>query len=286
MTTRTANSPYVCGWSFDDGCSAKLAAAFLSQTPADVTKAQQAVDQAAEVLYALSGRQFGVCQVTARPCRQSCCEPCGRLGMGNGLRWIPLLSGGVWTNISCTSCKTGCSCTAVCEVQLPGPVDHIVQVRLDGVLLDPTEYRVDNRRNLVRLGAAECWPTCQDMNLEATEVGTFEVIYGKGHQLPVAGQVALGALASELYKACSGDKDCGLPERVTTIVRQGIAMTLLDPMEFLTGGRSGIYAVDLWLATVNPKGRARHAGVFSPDVTPARTTGSGSGSVGPSYGGY
>lgn len=267
MTTRTANSPYVCGWTLDDACCSKLAAAFA--VPETAVMAQACVDQAAEVLYALSGRQFGICEVKARPCRKDCCDPCGRSG---GHRWTPILQGGQWTNVSCSSCKDDCSCTTVCEVQLPGPVDHITEVLLDGVVLPPEEYRVDNRRSLVRVGGGECWPTCQDMNLETDQVGTWEVTYGRGLPVPVAGQNALGALACELCKACIGDKDCCLPERVTTIARQGLTMALLDPMEFLSSGRTGIYAVDLWLAAVNPKGRSRRAGVFSPDVAPPRVT--------------
>lgn len=231
--------------------------------------AQAAVNQAAEVLYALSGRQFGICEVVARPCRPACCEPCGR---GTGYRWTPVLQGGQWTNVSCVGCKDVCSCTTVCEALLPGPVYEVTEVLLDGVVLAETEYRVDGRRALVRLTDGECWPTCQNMNLEPTEVGTWQVSYLRGRPLPEAGKNALGALANELAKACLGDSTCALPERVTTIARQGVTMALLDPMDFLTRNRTGIYAVDLWLTAVNPHGRSRHAGVYSPDVVPPRVT--------------
>ena len=270
MAERTASSPYVCGWTLDDECCAKLATAFAE----NAVMAQACVDQAGEILYALSGRQFGVCEVTARPCRRVCdftCGTDGHPGRNFGYRWTPVLQGGQWSNISCTTCRDYCFCTEVCEILLPGPVDHITEIRLDGVVLDPSEYRVDNRRRLVRVGE-RCWPICQDMNLEPTEVDTWEVVYGRGRELPVAGQTALAALACELCKACIGDKDCCLPERVTTIARQGLTMALLDPMEFLSRGRTGIYAVDLWLSAVNPQGRSRHAGVFSPDAPLMRTT--------------
>lgn len=266
MAERTANSPYVCGWTLDDSCCSKLAAAFADESKQAM--AQACVDQAGEVLYALSGRQFGACEVKARPCRQACCDPCGR--GGSGYRWTPILQGGQWTNVSCTGCKDSCSCTTVCEVLLPGPIQEVTQVMLDGVVVPADQYRVDNHSSLIRLGG-DCWPTCQDMNLEPSEVGTWEVTYVKGRPLPVAGQLALAALACELCAACIGDKSC-LPERVTTIVRQGLTMALLDPMEFLSQGRTGIYAVDLWLSTVNPKGRPRRAGIFSPDVAPPRVT--------------
>lgn len=266
MAERTAESQYVCGWTMDDSCWTKLATAFEDEAKAPM--AQAAVNQAAEVLYALSGRQFGVCEVVARPCRQACCDPCGR---GGGYRWTPVLQGGQWMNVSCVGCKDACSCTTVCEVLLPGPVVSVSEVLLDGVALDESEYRVDNRRALVRIGEG-CWPTCQNMNLEPTEVGTWQVKYERGRPLPEAGKMALGALANELAKACLNDSTCALPERVTTIARQGLTMALLDPMEFLTRNRTGIYAVDLWLTAVNPLGRQRHAGVYSPDVAPPRVT--------------
>jgi hypothetical protein len=274
VTERTAASQYVCGWTFDDDCCSKLATAFDSKP--DV--AQACVDQAAEILYALSGRQFGECEVAVRPCRRSNYESYGwgAWGIGRrwgyGLRWLPVLSGGQWLNISCGFCQSSCSCTEVCEVALPGPVNAVTQVKVDGVVLPSTAYRVDNRRSLVRVDGGTCWPLCQNMNLEADQPGTWEVTYTKGLPLPVAGQVALGSMACELAKACLNDTTCVLPQRVTTIVRQGITMALLDPMDFLVKGRTGIYSVDLWLATVNPKGRPRRAGVFSPDVPLPRIT--------------
>lgn len=264
MTTRTANTRYVCGWTLDDTCCSKLAEAFETNP----VLAQACVDQAAEILYALSGRQFGVCEVTVRPCMEKC-RPSNSSVFG--LRWQPALVGGDWINVSCGSCTDSCSCTNVCEVFLPGEVYDVVQVRLDGEVVPPEQYRIDNRNYLVRTEGG-CWPTCQNMAADATEVGTWEVTYGRGRPLPVAGQAALEALACELCKACIGDKSCCLPERVTSLTRQGITMALLDPMEFLDRGRTGVYAVDLWLMAVNPKGRSKHAGVYSPDVPLVRTT--------------
>lgn len=266
MAVRTAETPYVCGWTMDDSCWQKLATAFEDDAKAEM--AQSAVNVAAEVLYSLSGRQFGVCEVVARPCRQACCDPCGRSG---GLRWTPVLKGGQWMNVSCWSCKDSCSCTNVCEVLLPGPVDSITEIMLDGQVLEATEYRVDNRNLLVKVSPG-CWPTCQDMAAEPDQPGTWQVTYGRGRPLPAAGMNALGALANELAKSCLGDNTCQLPERVTTITRQGLTMAMLDPMEFLTNKRTGIYAVDVWLTAVNPLGRQRSAGVYSPDVRPPRVT--------------
>lgn len=266
MAERTAVSPYVCGWTTDDECWTKLAGAFGDETKTPM--AQGSLNMAAEVLYALSGRQFGVCEVRSRPCRESCYAPFLRT---SGYRWTPVFQGGQWFNMSCGACKGSCSCSQLSEIVLPGPVAEITEVLLDGVAMAEGTYRVDNRNRLVRLDG-DTWPLCQNMAAESDEPGTFQVTYGRGRPLPEAGKNALGALANELAKACLNDGTCQLPERVTTIVRQGLTMALLDPMEFLTRNRTGIYAVDLWLTAVNPLGRQRHAGVYSPDVAPPRVT--------------
>lgn len=266
MAVRTAESPYVCGWETTGDCSAKLEAAFESGDSAVVEAAQRCLNSAAEILYALSGRQFGLCESTIRPCRRTCS------GSGDGPRWTPVLSGGQWYNVSCGNCPMdSCSCTNVCEVQLPGVVHDIVNIMLDGVEVPAEEYRVDNRKRLVRLGG-ECWPTCQDMNLESTEVGTWEVTYTHGKPLPESGKQALAVFAGELYLGCRGDDCCALPSRVTTVSREGVSFAMLDPMAFLDMGKTGLYMVDLWLKAVNPNARSRGAAILSPDMPQQRKT--------------
>lgn len=258
----TANSPYVCNWTATACCDALV--------NADDEVAQRAVDTAAEILYALSGRQFGLCELTVRPCRLRECNPVGDY---YGLPWVPVLAGGQWTNVSCVTHRDACSCTRVCEVALPGPIDSVTELLVDGVALDEgVDYRVDNRGSLVRLGG-ECWPLCQDMNLDGDQPGTWQVTYMKGKPLGSAGQNALSTFACEIVKACTDDTSCTLPKRVTSITRQGITMAILDPMPFLQQGRTGIYLVDAWLAAVNPKARSRSGGILSPDMPgPRRTT--------------
>ena len=420
MTVFTANTPYVCNWTTDECCG--------TLNDADPALAQACVDAAAEILYGLSGRQFGVCERTIRPCREDCCDDCG-MGLGlaslGGYPWVPFIEGGQWINVRCRSgCGDKCSCPEICEVELPGPVASIVEVRENGIILSSTEYRVDNHNLLVRLPAIEqlqgdfqvsfagldptavittslpadeivngvqlpgnsygpdnfdlvrlifrdidcvevtytgptdtaiatsrpapapnvapdawswpepgfvlaantpisssvlddgsvvqgtllvgtavtsnpnppplsrnltissgttlrfcpsqsvrkCWPTCQDMTAPDTQDGTWSVKYMRGKPLPIAGVKALSELACELCKACIGDSSCCLPKRVTQITRQGVSMTLLDPMTFLENGRTGLYLVDAWLQSVNPKALARRAGVYSPDYNPGRET--------------
>lgn len=264
-----ASSPYVCGWTTDSCCDAL--------NNAEDELAQRCVNAAAEILYALSGRQFGLCEITVRPCYKRCAE--GLVGLttwdngilgASGFPWLPVLSGGLWTNITC-GCRSQCSCIQVCEAWLPGPIASVSQIKLNGDVLDPTKYRVDNGDKLVRLDG-ECWPKCQDMAAADTEDNTWSVTYSRGRPVPEAGRSALSELACELCLACIGDKCCKLPSRVTSIQRQGVTFAMLDPMTFIDYGRTGLYMVDLWLKTVNPNARSRGAAVLSPDIEATRRT--------------
>jgi hypothetical protein len=66
-----------------------------------------------------------------------------------------------WVN-ACGCAAGDCSCTALCEAILPGPVGSVVEILLDGAVLDPSAYRIDNGNRLVRTDG-DCWPACQDM---------------------------------------------------------------------------------------------------------------------------
>lgn len=56
-------------------------------------------------------------------------------------------------------------------------------------------------------------------------------------------------LAEEYLRARAG-KPCALPERITSVSRQGMSWTILDPQDFLTKGLTGISVVDHWLSIV------------------------------------
>ena len=67
--------------------------------------------------------------------------------------------------------------------------------------------------------------------------------------LPPGSAFLTGWLADQHMRAATGQK-CSLPERVTTVTRQGVSWSMLDPMEFLDKRFTGIGRVDSWLATV------------------------------------
>lgn len=226
---------------------------------------------ASEILYALSGRRFGTCPVTVRPCGSNCRRGFGWMtwpvtldgGSADAAGgWFPYVdAAGVWRNCACVG---ACSCAARCELILPGPVASITEVSVDGVVVAPSGYRVDNGRILVRTDG-ECWPECQDFN-ESSELAedTFFVTYERGEAVPVGGQIAAGKLACEYAKACT--TGCKIPGNLASLTRQGVEVQVLDPAATLTDGYTGIHDVDLWLRSVNPFKRVQRPRLYSPDL--------------------
>ena len=220
---------------------------------------EEALDQAArdasDVLFMLSGQQYrGLCgPVTVRPCstRNVCYSP-----------WHP--RDGI----------RSCSCSGLSEVLLPGyPVVEIAEVLIDGETQPPSEYRLDERRKLVRLvdgfGHAQNWPACQRLDLADTEEHTFSVSYYYGVSPPQAAIGAAAQLGGEIYRACAGagagSAECALPLGTTKLVRQGVTIERQALEGFLTAGRTGMVKVDAFLAAFGADGARRRPSVWSPD---------------------
>lgn len=164
-----------------------------------------------------------------------------------------------------------CACSPPHEIALPRvPVTGVSEVRLDGAVVDPERYRVDDFRSLVLVGGFEGeprrWPCCQDLSLPDSEVGTFAVDFTFGTPPPVGGRIAAASLGLQLALAMTpaAAGTCRLPQRVQTITRQGVTMALLDPMTLVEEGRTGLAEVDTWVASVNLGDRRRRATVIDP----------------------
>lgn len=121
-------------------------------------------------------------------------------------------------------------------------------------VVDPAEYQVVDRA-YVRPVVGASWTPCSNV----------EVTYQAGAVVPEAGLRAARVLGNELLKARSNPGECNLPDRVTSISRQGVSYTVLDVQDFLKDGRTGIYEIDLFLKAVNPNNARKRAGVFTPD---------------------
>ena len=214
---------------------------------------------------------FGLCDTVVRPCRTDCDASTQQSTFGgHPPLWRPVLVGGRWYNLTCSTCLSDvCGCDLGAKgLTLPGPVHEVTDVTIDGVPLPSDAYVVYDHNTLVRLDG-DVWPACQDLAADATEAGTFEVSYQRGRPVPVAGQVAAGVLAEQFYLALCGSSKCQLPQRVQTITRQGVTVAMLDSFEDVGKGHTGIWLIDSWLASVTSP--PRPSTVLSPDYSPRRT---------------
>jgi hypothetical protein len=87
-----------------------------------------------------------------------------------------------------------------------------------------------------------------------TTNSVVRVHYKVGNNLPPGAPAQAKRLAEEYVRASSG-QTCSLPERVTSINRQGVSWTILDPQDFLKDGLTGIGPIDAWLAQVGLRSR-------------------------------
>jgi hypothetical protein len=254
----------------DTGCCERLNVDPVTD-PDQAAVVERTLRIAVSILHGLTARQFGLCPVTVRPCRDTCVQD-----VPPGSAWMtPDVVDGKWINIACGACKSSCSCSAVCELALPGRVESIDSVVVDGVVVPPTSYRVDNHKYLVRQGDG-CWPTCQDLGEPIGMPGTWSVTYRRGTPVPEAGLWAAGLLACELVKACTPGQSgaCDLPANIKSVTREGVAIDFEAVNVAVIGnqGRTGIPEVDLWIQTVNPYGVTGRARAYSPDRPPMRST--------------
>lgn len=259
------------GWAFDPFCCDGI--------PAEDTRSEdeqalfdKLLRVATGVLWRASGRRYGLCPIRVRPCRPGCADSTYRGSGVGGPLWTPALIAGNWTNCrGCDSCGDCNCCNAGCsEIALPGPVHAVTGVFLGGTEVDDSLYRVDDHRMLVREDGA-CWPTCQDMRVADGEPGSFVVEYLLGIPVDTGGQFALSVYMCELWKLCTGQR-CRLPLNTEGVFRQGINIDFADAnLDLLSGMRTGIPEVDVWLAGVNPDRLRQPSQVYSVDAHRPRT---------------
>lgn len=219
----------------------------------DTTQIDAAILATSELLYEASGRRYsGLCERTVRPCG----EP--------GLCGVQVLSRGHLVGWDGTSWGGyNCGCRPLSRVKLAGFVREILEVKIDGVVVDDSLYEVREHRWLIRTDGG-LWPRCQQDGLPDTEEGTFSVTYTYGRAVPYSGQRAAAQLACQVFKSCNGG-ECDLPIGVTRVTRSGITIERTFLQRDDKGiWRSGIADVDLFLNTFNPNGLPRRGTFWSP----------------------
>lgn len=221
---------------------------------------------ASDLLFKLSGRRYsGTCTASVRPCSQSVSEGLPRHSPSS-------FAFASYPSCGCNSPRK-CGCPRPSEITLGvEPITSIEEVKVDGAVLDPSLYRIDDYKYLVRLrdpdGSFVSWPCCQDILLPDTEPDTFSVSFSYGTSPPESGVLAAAVLACELALQCGASiegAECRLPKRVVSLTRQGVSVIVQDPTQALFNGRFGIPEIDQFLAVENPHRLRRSATAISPD---------------------
>ena len=210
---------------------------------------------ASEVLFEMSGRQFsgGDCVYAVRPVLQR-----------HALRaasWAMY----TWSGGSFVDDPIVLSLIADTPdgrwLRLYGHANEIVRVRIDGVDLPGTAYRLERERYLVRTDG-KVWPSGQDMTADTDSPGSFLIEYKHGLAVPTAGKIAAKSLGCNFVRALSSGT-CSLPENTTQVVRQGVTITK-EITASLSNGHFGIPTVDAFIEAYNPTRQRRRAVVVNP----------------------
>jgi hypothetical protein len=220
-----------------DGCEPWPIVGYTPPVGSDPEIVAVAEQAAQAFLNGASGRRFGTCTHTQR-------------------FQVRETSSG-----TCTAPAQSGNC---CAIRLPNtPVQSIVAVKVDGVVIDPSEYAMLGGSRLGRLTG--CWPQSADC-----EPGRVEVTYTAGIPLRPdstyygMAAAAMGEIVRE-YMAGLTNQTCKLPSRFVSVARQGVTTTALDPALFLSLSLTGLPMTDNFIRTVNPGGHRRRPRVISID---------------------
>ena len=140
-------------------------------------------------------------------------------------------------------------------VWLPGPVGDVTRVLVNGAVVDPSAYRVEDGQYLVRVDGQE-WP--------AGGGDDFVVTYLNSYPVNDMGAHAAGVMAVEWLRLITGDKKCRLPTSATNVSRQGITIEIATGM--FPGNVTGVPEIDAYLMLFNPHALRVAPRVYSLDL--------------------
>lgn len=197
----------------------------------DDERVEQVIAQVSQMLSRWSGYAYGGCK-TVRPL-----EPCGQ-------------------------CRSGCCAQGDCIVL--HQVSAVVEVRVDGEVVPPSDWHYDPTRGTLCTAPGERWPFADP---RSSAVGTMEVDASVGAEPDDWALQVAATLACELLRSCTGAR-CRLPRNATQVNAQGITVTLSEEAI-----KHMLPEVSSWVSTVNPRGAVRPTLLFSPEADRAAVVG-------------
>lgn len=179
------------------------------------------IDMASDIIYVLTGGQItGVCTKTVRPvanCDLPCFSP-RRRDMDYGMDRYALYGG-------------------LIPVSLRGPNTQIMQVKLDGEVMNPMNYAVVNGRHLIRRDDKR-WPLGNDLTEDDDQEGTWSITFRFGREPDLLTVQATLELACELAKADQGRSNVFPPGVIAASV-QGASVVVQDAVDQAANGQPG-----------------------------------------------
>src|ERR1700742_1225507 len=256
--------PGPCGWDPDAPCTSGPCCADSTADPAIAARAKTI---AADLIWRLTGMQFGTCEITVRPCKPKQCDPitlsqliywdsraylqfgaaAANLGV---LSFFPTLIDGQVYNIACGCPQGCCKCEADCEVTLPGPIAAISNVTVDGVVLDPSMYRGMDGHKLVFNHTLVTDPNyaanlATENTLGALEAENVDSASPPGTFVPDA------VTEAKFASFCPPCQDYNLP--AGQIGTWTVTYTIGTPVPDLVNFAAGLYACEIAKALVGDK---------------------------------
>jgi hypothetical protein len=252
----------------------KALASGVTQPAIDAICATSAI-AASEVLYELSGRVYtGACgPETVRPVSRPSDADTRSLAGGSPLGWFSAFGSASSYGAAPVGVLAHYATEDPPTIRLPYPVTEITQVKIDGTVIPSDEYELRGFKELVRMRVSASssptarwgWPTSQIPDLPDTEAGTFSVTFMFGAAPPQMGVLAAVKLGEYLAMPQLGDST-HYPKGTRQMTRQGVTTQVASTIDILEKGSLGIWEVDAFILSVNPRKLQRQSAVWSPDI--------------------
>jgi hypothetical protein len=201
----------------------------------DQATIERLIEEASDILAIISmGNFVGRCERVFRPCDPMPCH----------CRRCPACLDGAW--------------------MIPGVLPTVLEVKVDGVILNQSEWVVANGMYLLRLGPDGFmeWPWGQPLHLPDTQPGTWSVKVATGHHINQVVRDATLELVCEFAKGCSGRKT-RLPANATGANIGGVAISLQRRSEQIEESKIDLPMVSRFLAMY---GGSPPSTVWSPEL--------------------
>lgn len=224
--------------------------------PDDLALWTRMIDHATRRLFRCTdGRYRGCCTATIRPMGRRCSPKlctAWETDLSIERSWwpsLPMLAGmddaGMPLFVNCWA-DAG-PLPRLETIRLPWlPVRDVLEVKIDGVVLDESAYKLMPGTNVLARIDGGTWPRANNQALDDTEPGTWSVTFRHGMDLPTDAQDLVLGFACQLVKRCKGQA-CSLPDGLKVLTRPGITYAVVDPLEYRKAGLTGYVPLDDWI---------------------------------------